>query len=114
MLLKVKLFCAKSLVLCKFLFWSYGIAAPGNSRKCKNNEVQRFLTSKRRGFVGTESIVRLGEETTGGACSSAAKKAGRCATRCTKAEAGAGGGGGRLAECAGAKQSACGNISAAC
>lgn len=73
----------------------------------QNSEVTRVLTSKRGGFVGTESIVRLREESAGGAGSGVAKQARRCAARCAKTEAGVCGGRGRLAECAGPEQTAC-------
>lgn len=80
----------------QILNWSDGITV--------NNKGERVLTSKRCGFVGTEGIVLLGEESTAVAWSSVSKQAGGRATRCTKAEASAGGGGRRLAECTGPEQ----------
>lgn len=63
------------------------------------------LTSKGSGFVCTESIVRLWEETACGASPRVAKQASWCATHCPKTKASAGGGSGWLAECAGPKKS---------
>lgn len=66
----------------------------------------KSLTSKRGGLVGSKRIVLLREKTTAGARPSVSKQAGRGAAGCTETKAGAGGGGGRLAESTGPKQTA--------
>lgn len=65
------------------------------------------LTPKGSGFVCTECIVLLWEESACGASPRVAKQTGWCAAGSPKTKASASGGSGRLAESIGPKKSTC-------